>query len=157
VKALISEQTVRDPGGREWKVGIRWLSRRPRWLGWGPGRRNKQKQQKDSDWSWLDVADPGCMPDELPVLGAIVAVVIIVLLLWFAVLPIAVFALDLLFLLLIAAGGVGLRVFFRRPWIVEATTRGDTRHWPVVGFRSSKRMVGEVSWALQNGRALEEL
>jgi hypothetical protein len=65
--------------------------------------------------------------------------------------------LDLLFLLLIAAAAVAMRVLFRRPWIVEAATDGDTRHWPVVGFRSSKAMVGEVSWALQNGRALEEL
>ena len=144
---------MRDPDGREWKVGVRWLPRRPKWLGWGPGRNRDRK----SDWSWLDVPDPGCLPDELPVLGAIVAVVLILVLLWFIVLPLAVFALDLLFLLLIAAAGVATRVFFRRPWIVEAATEGDVRHWPVVGFRSSKEMVGEVSWSLQNGRALEEM
>jgi hypothetical protein len=153
VRSLIAEETVVGPDGREWRVGVRWLPRRPTWLGWGPGRNPDRK----SDWSLLDGADVGCVPDEIPVLGAIVAVVLIVLLLWFIVLPLAVFVLDLLFLLLVAAAAIAMRVLFRRPWIVEAATDGEARHWPVVGFRSSKAMVGEVSWALQNGRALEEL
>jgi hypothetical protein len=155
MNALIDEQVVRAPDGREWIVGIRWLPRRPTWMGWGPGRRRRKRGS--SDWSWMDIPDPGCVPDELPALAAVVAVVVVLMFLWFAVLPIAVFALDLLFLLLLAVGGIAMRVFFRRPWIVEAATDDDTRRWPIVGFRSSRAMVGEVSWAIQNGRALEEL
>ena len=154
MRSLIGEQTVRDPGGREWTVGIRWLPRRPTWLGWGPGR--TRKSGSPSDLEFLDLAG-GCMPDDIPVLAAIAGVIVVLTLIWFAVLPIAVFALDLLFLLLVAAGGVAIRVLFRRPWIVEASTAGETRHWPVVGLRSSRALVGEVSWAIQNGRKLEEL
>ena len=97
------------------------------------------------------------VPDDIPVLAAIGLIVFMLILIWFAVLPVAVFALDLLFVLLVAAGGVATRVLFRRPWIVEASTAGETRHWPVVGLRSSRALVGEVSWAIQNGRKLEEL
>lgn len=153
MRSLIGEQSVRDPGGREWTVGVRWLPRRPTWLGWGPGRTTKAGS---SDLEWLDLAN-GCVPDDIPVLAAIAVIVFVLILIWFAVLPIAVFALDLLFLLLVAAGGVATRVLFRRPWIVEASTEGETRHWPVVGLRSSRVLVGEVSWAIQNGRTLEEL
>jgi len=97
------------------------------------------------------------MPDDIPVLGAIVAIIIVLTLIWFAVLPVAVFALDLLFVLILAAGGVATRVLFRRPWIVEASTEGEVRRWPVVGLGSSRAMVGEVVWAIEHGRKLEEL
>src|SRR5690349_16733766 len=112
MRTLIAEQTVRDPEGRDWTVGIRWLPRRPTWMGWGPGR---NKEKGSSDWSWIDeVPDPGCMPDDFGFLAAIAAVVLILLIIWFAVIPVAVFALDLLFLLLLAAGGIATRVLFRR-------------------------------------------
>jgi len=152
--SLIGEQTVCDPDGREWTVGIRWLPRRPTWLGWGPGR--TRKNASSADLEWLDLAG-GCIPDDIPVLAAIGLIVFVLILIWFAVLPVAVFALDLLFVLLVAAGGVATRVLFRRPWIVEASTAAEARRWPIVGLRKSRAMVDEVSWAIQNGRELEEL
>jgi hypothetical protein len=150
---LIAEEAVIDPAGREWKVGIRWLPRRPKWIGWGPGR-NRKRKREPRDPSWFDGLDLP-IPDEFPGFLIVLAVIVVLLLAWFFVLPIAVFALDLLLLLLLAAAGVAARVFFRRPWIVEATTEGEVRRWPVVGFRSSREMVAEVSWALQNGRDIE--
>jgi len=154
MRSLIAGQTVRDPEGREWTVGIRWLPRRPTWLGWGPGR--TRKRGEPSDLEFLDLAG-GCMPDDIPLLAGTAAVIVVLILIWFAVLPVAVFALDLLFVLLLAAGGIAMRVLFRRPWTVEASTAGEARRWPVVGLRSSRAMVGEVSWAIRNGRKLEEL
>jgi len=154
VGARFDEQRVCGPEGREWTVGVRWLPRRPTWLGWGPGR--TRKKGEPSDLEWLDLAG-GCMPDDIPVLGAIVAIIIVLTLIWFAVLPVAVFALDLLFVLILAAAGVATRVLFRRPWIVEASTEGEVRRWPVVGLGSSRAMVGEVVWAIEHGRKLEEL
>lgn len=148
VGTRIGEQSVTDPGGREWTVGVRWLPRPPRWAGWGPGR-NREREQHDL--SWLDGAEI-LIPDEFPVLAAIGTVVVGLILAWFFVLPIAIFALDLLFLLLVTTGTIAARVLFRRPWIVEATTENEERHWPVVGFRSSRKMVGEVVWSLQQGR-----
>ena len=150
VSALIGEQSATDPGGREWTVGVRWLPRQPRWTGWGPGRNRERRQH---DVPWLDGAEM-LMPDDFPALAVIGAVVVGLILAWLFVLPIAIFALDLLFLLLLTTGTIAARVLFRRPWIVEATTEGEERHWPVVGFRTSRKMVGEVVWALQQGREI---
>src|SRR6476660_1717758 len=53
MRSLIDERTVRDPAGREWTVGIRWLPRRPTWLGWGPGRnKDRAKHGDPTDLEW---------------------------------------------------------------------------------------------------------
>jgi hypothetical protein len=64
------------------------------------------------------------------------------------------FIVDLLILLVIAAGGIALRVLFRRPWMIEAKTPGppparDT--WGVVGIRASAQAVETVAQAIRRG------
>lgn len=154
LQTLLAQRTVTDPHGRTWNVGIRWLPRRPRWVGWGPGRRRRQRS-KYKEGSWVDgldgldifSADFGDDPRVIPV---IIGMAIVVFLAWFILLPIAILALDLLFLLLLAAATVAASVFFRRPWIVEAATADERRHWPVVGWAASKRKVAEVAYGLEH-------
>jgi hypothetical protein len=146
--SLIAQQSVTDPNGRAWTIGIRWLPRKPVWLGWGLRR----KKRGDREWGWLDGLDPlGGLDfgDGPAVLLAIVAIAAAVFLLWFFVLPVAILALDLLFLLLLAALSVAARVLFRRPWIVEATTAGEQHQRPVVGSRASREMVENTARSIQ--------
>ena len=146
--SLLAQQSVTDPNGRPWTVGIRWLPRKPRWIGWGPRR----KKRKDRDWGWLDAVDPFSALDAADgpgSLAAIVAVAALVFLFWFFVLPVAILALDLLFVVLLAAVSVAARVLFRRPWIVEASTTGEQHQRPVVGYRASREMVDDTARSIQ--------
>ena len=146
--SLLAQQSVTDPNGRPWTVGIRWLPRKPRWIGWGPRR----KKRKDRDWGWLDAVDPVSALDAADgpgSLAAIVAVAAVVFLFWFFVLPVAILALDLLFVVLLAAVSVAARVLFRRPWIVEASTTGEQHQRPVVGYRASREMVDDTARSIQ--------
>jgi hypothetical protein len=146
--SLVAEQSVADPDGRTWVVGIRWLPRKPVWLGWGP----RGKKREEREWGWLDALNPLdalSFGDGPSVLLAIVAIAAVVFMLWFFVLPVAILALDLLFLVLLAAVSVAARVFFRRPWIVEATTPGEQHQRPVVGYRASREMVENTARSIQ--------
>jgi hypothetical protein len=146
--SLIAQQSVTDPNGRLWTIGIRWLPRPPRWIGWRPRR----KKSEDRGWGWLDAVDPIdalSIGDELGPVAAIAAIIAMLLLLWFFVVPIAILVLDLLFVVLLAAGGVAARVLFRRPWIVEATTPGEKHQRPVVGYRASREVVEATARAIQ--------
>jgi len=147
---MIAQQSVTDPDGRPWTVGIRWLPRKPHWIGWGPGR-NEGKKRTEREWNWYDGLDVFNLDfsDGPAPLAAIAAIAVFVFVLWFFVLPIAILALDLLFLLLLAAVSIATRVLFRRPWIVEATTPGEQHQRPVVGYRASKEMVDETARTIQ--------
>jgi hypothetical protein len=145
---------VRSPDGRAWTVGIRWLPRRPKWLGWGFGRERHRRGDSSAWWYVLDVPDFG---DELGWFFVILGVVIAVALLWFVVFPVLVFILDLLLLVLLAAGAIALRVLFRRPWIVQAVSDDETLSWAVVGWRKSNERVNAVVARLKRGLPLDDL
>jgi hypothetical protein len=134
------------PNGREWLVYREWLHRPPRWRGWWPGRKRDRDAAKRGG-SWADGLDPGCMPDELGLLMAIVAIAVVALLLWFLVLPALIFLADLLFLLIVAALAVAGRVLFRRPWTIVAESEQSPAariEIPVVGWRASNTKLSEI-------------
>lgn len=74
--------------------------------------------------------------------------------LWFTVLPLAVLVLDVLFLLVVSAGGIASRVLLRRPWIVDAASGGPAQEWRVVGYRNARRLVRRVARSIENGEPL---
>lgn len=79
---------------------------------------------------------------------------------WFFVLPALVFILDVLVVLMIAAGGIAARVLLRRPWIVEAEERGrvsEREEWLVVGRPAASRTIREVATALETGWPLNRI
>jgi hypothetical protein len=155
VRDLLGRTAVTDPHGRAWTVGIRWLPRRPRWLGWGRPRRRQQRADARNDGSaWYDDAFPALefLDDSLAGLAAVVALALLIFVIWFAFIPIAVLVLDILFVVVLTIGGVAARVLFRRPWVIEASSEGERVRWPVVGFGASRASVREAAEALAAGR-----
>jgi hypothetical protein len=150
VGSLLGRHVVTDPTGREWTVGLRWLPRRPKWIGWGRAPRRSRRDGDRTGWfHGLEVLDAADSPGAFV---AILGVVALVLVIWFAVIPIAVLLLDIVFVALLVVGGVAARVLFRRPWIVEARSGAEHVRWPVVGFGASRASVREAAEALAAGR-----
>ena len=147
---------VHAPDGREWAVGVRWLPRRPKWFGWGFRARRKGRDSDGSEW-WHILDIPDVAGDSLTVFLIIVGVFIAIVLAWVFVFPVLFFLLDLLVLVVIAIVAVALRVLFRRPWIVQATSGDETLTWPVVGWRASQQRVDAVTARLQRGLPLDDL
>lgn len=112
--------------GRVWRLHRRLVPREPRWPGWGfrdhrARRRARNLDDPDGSGAALDVAAEagvdaaGCL-GELPGIGAIVAVLAVVLLLWFVVLPALVLLLDVVIVALVSALTIAARIVLRRPW-----------------------------------------
>jgi hypothetical protein len=96
----------------------------------------------------------GCFLD-LDDLVILVVLVVVILLLVFLVIPLLLVLLDALFLLLLLLVGIGARVAFRRPWVVEATGAGPLRHtWRIVGWAASGEKVDEIADLLAHGHDL---
>jgi hypothetical protein len=181
-------QTVVAPDSHVWTVRRVLLPRPPRWKGrpltWGrsndgtrtdstkdAGDRDesamwKDDRSSDTGWreAWQGLEFAGDIGDALPaVAAAIFAVALMVLLFtfaWFVLFPVLFFLGDLLLILLIAAGGVALRVLFRRPWKIEARRvepPQKTHTWGVVGLRASNEAVKTVAYALSRGTTAEEI
>jgi hypothetical protein len=145
---------VTAPDGREWTVGVRWLPRLPRWLGWGFGRRRRARREQSR---WWDVADiPDVFGDSLTGWLIVVGFIIAFFLAWFFVFPVLFLLLDLLLVLLLAAGAVSTRVLFRRPWIVQAVSEDETREWPVVGWRASRDFARATAVRLERGLPVDD-
>jgi len=104
-----------------------------------------------------EAGDPGCALDVLDDLFLALAIVVVAGFLFLVGVPLLLAVLDLVVLILLTVLGVGARVLFRRPWVVEA--RGGTgntmRHtWRIVGWRASGEAVEAVANALVHGNPL---
>ncbi len=122
-------------------------------------RQRKRDPYGQCNWAWTDElsgADLGGGPSAL-VVGLVVVAVWV--LLWVLVVPVVLFAFDLLLFLAVLAGGVAFKVLFRRPWKVEAprSTRRTSHTRGVVGLRASGNAVETVARALKHGKALHEI
>jgi hypothetical protein len=87
----------------------------------------------------------------------VLVVLIVSVVAWFFVFPVLFFLLDLVLVVLLAAGAIALRVLFRRPWIVQAVSDDDALTWPVVGWRKSLARVDAVAAHLERGLPLDDL
>jgi hypothetical protein len=136
-------RSVVDPQGTRWKVGRRWVGRRPR---------RRAPKVEDAmlfpDMSALaDLGIGGILAVIVGVIGAAFMLILVVSVLATVV--------ELLVLLVLLLGGLAGRVLLRRPWRVVArrTDRPLPRlAWEVVGFRASGRTIAEVAEALELGR-----
>jgi hypothetical protein len=139
-----------SPSGRRWTVRRRWA---PRLRGASPWRRFRRQYRRAFDRVG-DVADadPGCL--EVFGEGLLVGLAIIlgVLFLVFVAIPLVFAVLDLLVVLLLTAGGIVVRVLFRRPWTIEATSAdGGVLRWQVKGWRASGARRDEIAGLLAAG------
>jgi hypothetical protein len=148
----MTRRQVTTPSGEAWVVRRLWS---PRLQGEHPWSRFRRRARGTGRRAGeLADADPGCL--DLGDLVAAVVIVAVVLLAVFVVVPLLVAVVDLLLILVLTVLGLAARVVFRRPWVVEATRRGEAiRHtWRVVGWRASGERVDEVAGALAHGLPL---
>lgn len=124
---------------RRWLPGYVETARRR----WAPSRvRSRAGDSLEVSGHFVDIAD------ELPVIGIIVGLVLLVALV-FVALPLLIDA--LIVVLAILLGGL-VRVVFRRPWTVEAVSGEERRTQQVVGWRAAGRAVEAWAEELRHGR-----
>jgi hypothetical protein len=143
-----------------WRVRIRWLPRAPRWVGWGfrgraPRRERDATSSSSEGWDFWDVTGigEGCVDD----LFVALALFVILVVAWFVVLPALVFALDVLLVIVIAAAAVAARVLLRRPWVLDAESRGQRYEWLVIGWRASRQAVDRIAFLLSQGMPIDQV
>ena len=121
---------VTDPDGVEWEVRREWLEL-PRW----------------NRFAGRDVLDGGVWGLDDSDLGAVVVLLVLVLLFVFVGIPLLVFLAGVL----VAVGGLVLRILFGRPWRVEASSERGELAWRVRGTRGSRRALHEIAAVLRRG------
>jgi len=148
---MIRAKIVHTPGGTVWTVRRRWAPR-PKWrsivrlprLSAEPLPVERPKAR------WYEFLDPLEIFGEFPLLLAAIA---LILLLIFVGIPLAVFLVETLLILPVAlVTGVFARVFWRRPWDIEATgALTPERHivWTVRGWRASDRAAARIVTAIR--------
>jgi hypothetical protein len=109
-------------------------------------RRRKRPRPEDVDGSVVSTATDDLLVAVLiPVLVAIVAILVILLL------PYVVLLLELLFLPFLFV----YRVMLGKPWTVEARSGSERLRWNVVGWRRAGEAAAEIRGALERGERPE--
>ena len=151
------QREVTAPDGRTWRVGIRWLRRRPRWVGWG-FRKQRASRRGDERSAWSEaIVDGGLgeLPDAPSAIVFALVMVVVLVLSWFFLFPVLIFLFDALIVLVVAATSIGSQVVLRRPWVVEATTADETSRWAAPNWRATRRLVNVAAHTIELGRPLD--
>jgi hypothetical protein len=139
---VIGAKRVTAPDGTTWRVGRRWLPKKP--VLWG-------KRPSGSDMYFPDIG----LDDADGVFAAVlvvIAVIAVLILLFTVVFPIIVLGIELLLVVVLLVGGIAARLLFRRPWTIRARAQdGRELTWRAVGFRRSGRVRDDVAAALVLG------
>jgi hypothetical protein len=143
---------VTAPDGGEWRVRRLWAPRLQGETLWARAwRKVRRGARRSADLA--DVPDPGCLVDGLEGLAIALTVLAVVLVVVLVGIPLLLALLDIVLILLLTALGIGARVVFRRPWIVEAVGPDEVRRtWRVVGWRASREAVDDIADALAHGQ-----
>ena len=144
----LGPRRVVGPDGVEWRIGRRWLTRRPRL-----GRPSRGEIASESllniGPAWPEVGNVD-LGDGLLLVAAVVAVALILI-------PILFLGVELIVVGALLAAGVMARILLRQPWIVEARssdplTSGRLLEWRVRGWRKSGKLIDQVASDLSAGR-----
>jgi hypothetical protein len=145
---VFEARRITTPDGVEWRVGRRWLTRRPR-LNRPRGREIAGESVNTfgsglPDFGNVDAAQ-----------GLLVAVAVVAFLL--ILIPVLFFGVELIILGALLAGGVIARTMLGQPWVVEARQidphrSGRQLEWRVRGWRRSGKLIAQVSSDLAAGR-----
>jgi hypothetical protein len=90
----------------------------------------------------------------LVALAAVLAVVALVVLAWFFLVPLLLALLDAVILIALALASVVGHVLLHRPWEIEASDPERTVAWKVVGWRRSGQVIESAARHLGEGRPL---
>ena len=139
------------PDGERWRVGRRWLNRSPPkpWTHW---RRNRKRK---SDGDFVDTLAPEVLTgaaDGPAGLAAVAAVIVVIALFVFVLLPLIGIAFELALLIGFILSGLFGRVVLRRPWTIEAVSLDDPSRrsaFAVTGWRRSRRALAELAAAIE--------
>jgi hypothetical protein len=144
----LGPRRVVAPDGVEWRVGRRWLTRRPqlprpRRAGIAAGSLNSLGT------GWPDFGSVDLGEGLLAVAVAVAFLLILV--------PVLFFGVELIILGTLVAAGVIARTLRRQPWVIEARstdplTSGRQLEWRVRGWRRSGKLIAQVALDLSNGR-----
>ena len=138
----VGSRCITTPQGERWRVGRVWVDRRlPRW-------RRIRFGDSASDAGWLipDAPDEGIVAWLAIIVGTIVVAVVLI--------PLLLFGIELVLLGVVAALAILGRALLGRPWLVRARSLDGAEPpvaWRVVGWRRSRRVIGEVADALVAG------
>jgi hypothetical protein len=145
--------TVTTPAGEQWRVRRLWAPRLQGGHLWSRARRSLRIGRRLAEKAGVDgVGSAVELLDEI-VLG--LAVVAVIVLMVFLVVPAVLALVDLLVAIVLAALGIVARILFRRPWVVEArSSAGESHRWRVVGRRASREHTASVANALAHGNPL---
>jgi hypothetical protein len=148
---------VEDPRGKEWLVDLQLIPSRQ-----GIGLRErfihrhsrKQKPNKQSGRSdffdFLTLPIPDSL-DDLWILLAIIAAVLVVFLIGW---PVLLLLSDFIWLVLVVLGGILSFVILRRPITVTAKSGEEGYFWKVRGLRQARKHQQEVVLAISQGEHL---
>jgi hypothetical protein len=160
---LLSKRRVTAPDGRRFEVSVDW-TRRPLRLPHAYRRRGWRRDVGDS-MTGLDVPSGGghhggggggglvgdIGADFAVAIAALVALVVAGLLVWFVIWPLLALATELAVVVTIAIAGLVGRVFFGRPWVIEAVGDGGERRWQVRGMAGARRTIDTIADQLAAG------
>ena len=139
---------VTAPDGVEWRVGRRWLTRRPR-LNRPRGGDIAEESVSNLALGWPDVGnlDTG---EGLLIAVAVVALLVILI-------PILFFGIELIIVGVFLAAGLIARTALRQPWVVQASSTeplssGRQLEWRVRGWRRSGKLIARIASDLSAGR-----
>jgi hypothetical protein len=145
--------TVTTPAGEQWRVRRLWAPRLQGGQLWRRARRRLSLGRRLAEESGVDgVGSALELLDEIFLVLAVLAVIALAV---FLVVPAVLALVDVLVAIVLAALGIVARILFRRPWVVEARSSAGERHrWRVVGWRASREHVASVANALAHGNPL---
>jgi len=159
---LLSKRRVTTPDGRRVEVSVDW-TRRPVRLPHAYRRRGWRDDARDS-LTGLDVPGgggshhgggggfPGDLGSDIAVaIAALVVLAIAGLLVWFVIWPLLAIATELAVVATIAIAGLVGRMFFGRPWVIEAVGAGGERRWQVRGMAAARRTIDQIADQLATG------
>lgn len=113
---------------------------------------------RQREWGVTDRGSVGDLfaLDDITPAGVLAAFAITVLgvFLLLVVWPVVALAIELVILLVLFLAALVARILFRRPWRIVARTKGPPQSylaWDVVGWRASRRVLGEIAEALRAG------
>jgi cobalamin biosynthesis protein CobD/CbiB len=152
----MSESEVVDPAGNRWVVRRRWT---PRWARVDVGKRFRKfhrrgtKAPKQRRKRWWDNID-GDIPLDFDGIVVVLALIVALLILWFAVIPLLLVLFDVLIVIVLFLVGLATRVLLRRPWTVVATRHdGAEIQREVVGWRASRDEIAALRHEIERGFA----
>lgn len=120
---------VTGPDGAVWEVRRRWMPWQARWR-----RLDRDAMSDYVPHAILDIAEDAIGGG----IGYLVLGVALAFLFAFVLIPLTVLVLEILLLLALLAGGIAMRTFLRRPWLIDVTGPYE-RTYAVPGWRRSAR------------------